>query len=113
MPDDESESRTEQVPLLSAEVEEFALEDEFPIEELEPIPPTPEQMRENVAKYLAIILVCGFLILIGLPLILFVNNPITLAGPIVTDLIKTESAVISGLVGAVVGYYYRVKSENA
>lgn len=69
---------------------------------------TPEKLeREKAAKQIATILTVAFVLLLGLPLFLFVgSNPATTA-PVVVDLIKTFASVFSGLVGAVIGYYFR------
>ena len=64
--------------------------------------------REKAAFWIALILVVGFLFLIGVPYIYLFTHPVS--GSIVAevvDLIKTVAAVLSGVVGAVVGYYFR------
>lgn len=77
---------------------------EIPTIELPEIP----VIREEAAKWIAIILVVGFLVLMGLPyLYLFVGTVSE-----VIDLIKTVSAVLSGIVGAVIGYYFRVEQRR-
>lgn len=63
------------------------------------------EMRERAAKTIAECLVVGFLILLGLPMVyLFYKG-----GPVseVTDMIKTISAVLSGTIGAILGYYFK------
>lgn len=78
----------------------------------------PQTIKESAARWIAIILVLGFLFLISAPFLLFLGYPICdttidIAAK-VTDLIKTVASVLSGIVGAVVGYYFRVeRAERA
>ncbi|MGA3107846.1 MAG: hypothetical protein ABSD99_00090 [Candidatus Bathyarchaeia archaeon] len=80
-------------------------------EPIYPQPPLPIP-HETAAFQIARILIVGFLITLIAPLALFINNPAITVSPVVVDIIKTESAVLSGIVGAVVGYYYRFSTEK-
>jgi hypothetical protein len=84
------------------------------------VPETPEsegKMRELFAGKLAIILVSSFFGIAAIPLI-----PIFLAGGPSADMAKNTvnavdwlkgvSAYLAGLVGAVIGYYYRSTTEK-
>jgi hypothetical protein len=68
--------------------------------------------REKAAKLIATILTVSFVVLLGLPLLLFIGSSPTIVAPTVTDLIKTIASVFSGLVGAVIGYYFRSTQSN-
>jgi hypothetical protein len=84
------------------------------------VPETPEsegRVRESYAGKLAIILISSFFGILAIPLI-----PIFVAGGSGTDMarntatavewLKGASAYLAGLVGAVVGYYYRSTIEK-
>ena len=63
--------------------------------------------KEQTATLIAVVLTVSFVVMLGLPLLLFTRaDPVTVA-PTVIDLIKTFASVFSGLVGAVIGYYFR------
>lgn len=76
------------------------------------------KMRESTARYIAWALVLGFLILLGLPFAYLGTTPkptpeaTAQAVTQTVDLIKTVSAVLSGLVGSVVMYYFGVEKRN-
>jgi hypothetical protein len=74
-------------------------------EELPEIP----QIKEQAAKWIAMLLVGGFLIMMGLPYLYLTVGTVSE----VIDLIKTISATMSGIVGAVIGYYFRVEQSRA
>jgi hypothetical protein len=77
----------------------------------------PTLLREMSASRIALIIVSGFFLLLGLPfvyLFLGVQPADATATKIaeVIDLIKTVAAVLSGIVGSVLGYYFRVKMQE-
>ena len=88
--------------------------------------PMPEQIlrrqlrsvHEITARWVAFALVLGFIILLILPFMFLFSTPKPtpeIKAEVVSetvDLIKTVSAVLSGLLGAVVGYYFRVETEK-
>ena len=68
-----------------------------------------ELVREEAAKTIAMLLVGGFLVLLSLPFVsLFVHGASVAE---VVDMIKTIAAVLSGMIGAVLGYYFRIVQE--
>jgi len=93
--------------------------EEVVIQEL-PVLPTEEigRIREVTARHVALILVIGFLILMGLPFLYLFGSPrptsetASLLIKETVDLIKTVSAVLSGLVGAVLMYYFGVERRG-
>jgi preprotein translocase subunit SecF len=66
-------------------------------------------VKERAAKTIACVLVVGFLILLGIPFI-YLFTPGAIVADVV-DMIKTVSAVLSGTIGAVLGYYFRTTQE--
>lgn len=71
-----------------------------------------ETIREQTAARIATVLVWGFLILLGIPLLylafVFALQPGNAAvdEPLVVDMIKTLAAILSGIVASVVAYYF-------
>jgi hypothetical protein len=61
------------------------------------------RIKEEAAKEIARILVIGFIILLTVPYLYLLSGSVAE----VIDLMKTVAAVLSGLVGAVFGYYFR------
>ncbi len=93
--------------------------EDFTMEELPT--PSPEEIgeiRERTARWVAKVLVSGFLILLGSPFAFLILTPKPtpeIAAAVVAqtiDLITTVSAVLSGLVGAVLLYYFGVERRN-
>jgi hypothetical protein len=78
------------------------------------IPQQPVSISRETATYrIARIVVIGFLFLLFLPLIPFLMNPVSASVQAsAVDLIKTISSVFSGIVGAVVGYYFRTETQT-
>ena len=72
----------------------------------------------STARWLAYGLVAGFLILLGLPFVYLLITPRPtpeIKAEVVSetiDLIKTVSAVLSGLLGAVIMYYFGVEKKT-
>ncbi len=81
------------------------------------VTPSPEQIRASTARYIAYALVAGFLLFLGLPFAFLVTAPKPTLNATANavnqtiDLIKTVSAVLSGLVGSVVMYYFSVEKK--
>ena len=69
-----------------------------------------QKKREATAKLIAQSLVVGFLILIAIPYIFLYNGSVTVAE--VLDLQKNISVILGGILGAVVGYYFRSVQEE-
>ncbi len=78
----------------------------------------PASTKEFTASIVAVVLLTGFLATLIIPLIILyqigVSNPANYATAAATteDLIKTDSAVLSGLVGAVLVYYFGVTKKS-
>ena len=70
-----------------------------------PYEPKKEITKENAAKRIATILVYGFLILLGIPLFYLLEDNITVQELI--DITSNYSAILSGIIGSVIGYYFR------
>lgn len=79
--------------------------------------PTEKVVKEQTAKRIANCLVIGFLLLLSFPffylfLIVIISNAdqtiLEIAIKHVIDLLTTVSAVLGGIVGAVVTYYFTV-----
>ena len=100
------EEKEEEIP-----IEEIPVEVISSAEEIEALRPEKEKLRERAAVCIALVLVVGFLALLFFPFIyLFTTSGATVADAI--DLIKTVSAVLSGTIGAVLGYYFRIVQEE-
>ena len=108
VPDKEAGSNEEEVV-----AEEIA---SIPKDKLEPLIAEIRELRsalerrEFSASVIALIVVTGFFALLFVPLVyLFIAQP-----PVsdIVDLIKTISAVLSGIVGSVMGYYFRGVREE-
>ncbi len=69
-----------------------------------------QKKREATAKLIAQSLVVGFLVLIAIPYIFLYNGSVTVAE--VLDLQKNISVILGGILGAVVGYYFRSVQEE-
>ena len=68
------------------------------------------QKRQATAKMIAQSLIVGFLILIAIPFIFLYNGSVTVAE--VVDLQKNISVILGGILGSVVGYYFRSVQEG-
>jgi len=66
--------------------------------------------REATAKAIAMSLIVGFLILIAIPYIFLYNGGVTVEE--VVDLQKNISVILGGILGSVVGYYFRSVQEG-
>jgi len=77
-------------------------------------PQKPESITRETATYrIARIVVFGFVFLLFLPLLPYLLNPSSASiQASAVDLIKTISSIFSGLVGAVVGYYFRTETQG-
>jgi len=69
-----------------------------------------QKRREATAKIISMSLIMGFLILIGIPYIFLYNGRATVAE--VVDLQKNISVILGGILGSVVGYYFRSVQEG-
>ncbi len=69
-----------------------------------------QKKREATAKLIAQSLVVGFLVLIAIPYVFLYNGSVTVAE--VLDLQKNISVILGGILGAVVGYYFRSVQEE-
>lgn len=96
--------------------EDETKEDEIIVEEISsareiaPLKWVPGRRKEVAAMFIALILVGGFLLLLFFPFFLLLKGLTTVAEA--TDLMKTVSAILSGTIGAVLGYYYRIAQEK-
>ena len=98
------------------DISELPSQQQFAKEQTKPEPPT---YRERGAKVIAYVLVGAFVVLLFVPFVylflFFVKPPYpgwnSTADAVseTTDLLKTVSAVLSGLVGSVVTYYFGVE----
>ena len=95
--------------IIKEEIEPDIIE-EFLIEEIEPVVFTPEQAREEAAKYLAFLFGGGFLFLIFVPYLHLFLGMITSVE--VMDIQKNISSILGGIIGSVIGYYYRTVQER-
>lgn len=96
-----------EVEVVSSPIEEITSG-----EYLEPTAAPQETLREEAAREIAKIVICGFLFLFAIPFVYLFTYPtfgdLTVnIVPSVIDMIKTIAAVLSGIVGAVIGYYFR------
>ncbi|MBC8224515.1 hypothetical protein H8E65_08005 [Candidatus Bathyarchaeota archaeon] len=69
-----------------------------------------KKKREATAKLIAQSLIMGFLILLAIPYIFLYNGGATVAE--VVDLQKNISVILGGILGSVVGYYFRSVQEE-
>ena len=69
-----------------------------------------QKKREATAKLIAQSLVAGFLILIAIPYIFLYNGSVIVAE--VLDIQKGISVILGGILGAVVGFYFRSVQEE-
>jgi hypothetical protein len=69
-----------------------------------------QKKRQATAKMIAQSLIVGFLILIAIPYIFLYNGSVTV--PEVLDLQKNISVILGGILGSVVGYYFRSVQEG-
>ena len=69
-----------------------------------------QKKRQATAKMIAQSLIVGFLILIAIPYIFLYNGLVTV--PEVVDLQKNISVILGGILGSVVGYYFRSIQEG-
>lgn len=69
-----------------------------------------QKKREATAKLIAQSLIVGFLVLIGIPYIFLYRGSVTVAE--VPDLQKDISVILGGILGSVVGYYFRSVQEE-
>ena len=69
-----------------------------------------KKKREATAKLIAQSLIMGFLILLAIPYIFLYNGEATVAE--VLDLQKNISVILGGILGSVVGYYFRSVQEE-
>ncbi len=98
------------VPEGEAEPEIIDLTGEEILPEKEPRIIEYQKKREATAKLIAQSLVVGFLVLIAIPYIFLYNGSVTVAE--VLDLQKNISVILGGILGAVVGYYFRSVQEE-
>ena len=100
----------DKVPLPHPPEREYEIDERLHFLPTERIPPIP---HATAVYRLARLVIAGFLILLFVPLIPYLINPTSTAvQESSADLIKTEGAVLSGIVGAIVGYYYRTTQEK-
>ena len=69
-----------------------------------------KKKREATAKMIAQSLIVGFLGLIAIPYIFLCSGAVTVAE--VLDLQKNISVILGGILGSVVGYYFRSVQEE-
>lgn len=69
-----------------------------------------KKKREATAKAIAMSLIVGFLVLLAIPYIFLYNGGATVAE--VLDLQKNISVILGGILGSVVGYYFRSVQEE-
>jgi len=67
---------------------------------------TIPEIRENTAKYISLALVIGFLILLFTPYIILCFCKLITVQEVI-DIQTNISAVLGGILGSVVGYYFR------
>lgn len=111
---------SDRISPLEVGIDEISVDQiqEVPIAKLAEVKKTPDEIKESAARYIAYALVAGFLLFLGWPFYYLSTAPkptMNATSVVVNqtiDLIKTVSAVLSGLVGSVVMYYFGVEKKK-